>query len=422
MSSLLVQPLELGAHLHAQLGVEVRQRLVEQERLGLAHQRPAHGDALALAAGELRRPAREQLVEPQHGADLRDAPVDLGPGGLALAQPEGEVLVHRHVRVERVVLEDHGDVAVARRQMGDVLAGDRDRPRGRRLEPGDQAQRRGLAAARRPHEDHELAVGDVERQAVDRHGRAGELLGHVLEGHIGHGATPFLPGSLLDPGVGDGLDEPALGEQEDRQHGDLAHHGPGHEQVPLGHVRALEHRQAQLQGRVLGRGDDDQRPEEVVPRPHELDDRQGGQHRRRERQDDLEEDPEARGAVDARRLLELHGQRLEELAQQEDAEDAAEVGHDQAADAVDEPQVPHDEEGRDEHDLEGDHQRDQQQHEEQVAADEAQPREGVGGEAAEEEVAGHGGQRVQEAVEEEVPERQRVPGVHVVGEVQGARG
>src|SRR5665647_2290898 len=35
-----------------------------------------------------RRPAREQLVEPQHGADLRDAPVHLGPGGLALAQPD----------------------------------------------------------------------------------------------------------------------------------------------------------------------------------------------------------------------------------------------------------------------------------------------------------------------------------------------
>ena len=57
-----VQLLDLGAHLGAQLGVEVGQRLVEQEHLGIAHDRPAHGDALALAAGELRGAALEQSV------------------------------------------------------------------------------------------------------------------------------------------------------------------------------------------------------------------------------------------------------------------------------------------------------------------------------------------------------------------------
>ena len=41
-------------HLHTQRGVEVGERLVEQKRLGLAHDRPADRDALALAAGELR--------------------------------------------------------------------------------------------------------------------------------------------------------------------------------------------------------------------------------------------------------------------------------------------------------------------------------------------------------------------------------
>ena len=51
----LVQPLDLGAHVDPELGVEVGQRLVEQEDLRITHQRPAHRDALALAAGELRR-------------------------------------------------------------------------------------------------------------------------------------------------------------------------------------------------------------------------------------------------------------------------------------------------------------------------------------------------------------------------------
>ena len=54
VAELLVQPLDLDPELGAELGVEVGQRLVEQEDVDVAHQRPADGDALALAAGELR--------------------------------------------------------------------------------------------------------------------------------------------------------------------------------------------------------------------------------------------------------------------------------------------------------------------------------------------------------------------------------
>ena len=61
-AEVLVQLLDLGAHVDAQLGVEVRQRLVEQEHIRIAHDRAAHRDALALAAGELARLAVEQLA------------------------------------------------------------------------------------------------------------------------------------------------------------------------------------------------------------------------------------------------------------------------------------------------------------------------------------------------------------------------
>ena len=47
----LVQALELNAHLGPQLGVQVGQRFIEQEHLGLLHQCSADGDALTLAAG-----------------------------------------------------------------------------------------------------------------------------------------------------------------------------------------------------------------------------------------------------------------------------------------------------------------------------------------------------------------------------------
>jgi len=79
-----MQLLDLRAHLDAQLGVEVRERLVEQERDRLADQRPAHRDPLALAAGELDGLAAEQVAELQQVADpqtLYDRPVNLFVGG-----------------------------------------------------------------------------------------------------------------------------------------------------------------------------------------------------------------------------------------------------------------------------------------------------------------------------------------------------
>ena len=44
---------------------------------------------------------------------------------------------------------------------------DQDRAAADLLEPGDHAQQRRLAAARRADQDQELAVGDVEADAVD---------------------------------------------------------------------------------------------------------------------------------------------------------------------------------------------------------------------------------------------------------------
>ena len=72
-----MQPLDLDAQFRAQLGVEVGQRLVEQEHVDVAHQRTADGDALPLAAGELRGFSVEQRLDLQDFGGARDAPLDL---------------------------------------------------------------------------------------------------------------------------------------------------------------------------------------------------------------------------------------------------------------------------------------------------------------------------------------------------------
>ena len=84
-----LQRLDLDTHLHAQLGIEIGQRLVEEEDRRLAHDGPAHGDALALAAGKLARLAVEIGLELQHLRRLADALGDLRLGNAGDLQPVG---------------------------------------------------------------------------------------------------------------------------------------------------------------------------------------------------------------------------------------------------------------------------------------------------------------------------------------------
>ena len=78
-----MQLLDLEPHLGAQLGVEVGERLVEEEHADLLDQRPADGDALPLAARELRRLAVEQRLDLQELCRPGDALLDLGAVELA---------------------------------------------------------------------------------------------------------------------------------------------------------------------------------------------------------------------------------------------------------------------------------------------------------------------------------------------------
>ena len=137
-----MQLADFGAHLHAHLRVEVRQRLVEEERLRLADDRAADGHALALAAGQGLGLALEQGLDAEDVGRLAHAGIDLRLRVAAELQAERHVLVHRHVRVQGVVLEHHGDVAVLGRDVVDFLAVDVDGALADFLETGDHAEGR----------------------------------------------------------------------------------------------------------------------------------------------------------------------------------------------------------------------------------------------------------------------------------------
>ncbi len=73
-------------------------------------------------------------------------------------KPEGHVLGDVHVGVERVGLEDHGDVAVGGAHAVHRAALDGNIAGSDILEPRNHAQQRRLAAAGRADENEELAL------------------------------------------------------------------------------------------------------------------------------------------------------------------------------------------------------------------------------------------------------------------------
>jgi hypothetical protein len=108
-----------AARLAAHRGVQFRQRLVEQEHLGRAHDRPADRDAPALAARQLLGPALQVLREVQdlgRALDLLLAHrhVDLGE-----LERERHVVDHRHVRVHAGSMAE----LAHRERLVDVLGG-----------------------------------------------------------------------------------------------------------------------------------------------------------------------------------------------------------------------------------------------------------------------------------------------------------
>ena len=122
----VVQLLQLDAHLHAKFCVEIGQRLVEQEHLRLADDGAAERHALALPAGQLARLALEIILHAEDLGGRLHALADLGAVDFAHLQAESHVVVDAHMRIERVVLEHHGDVAIHRRQLVHHRVADQD--------------------------------------------------------------------------------------------------------------------------------------------------------------------------------------------------------------------------------------------------------------------------------------------------------
>ena len=99
------------------------------------------------------------------------------------------------MRVKRIVLEDHRNIAIGRIDVIDDSVADRDIAARDRLEPCHHAQQGGFAAAGRTDEDDELAVGNIEADALYRFDAAGIGLSDLVDVNACH----FFPRTIIFP-------------------------------------------------------------------------------------------------------------------------------------------------------------------------------------------------------------------------------
>ena len=178
--------LDVRAHLHPQLRVQVRQRLVHEEDGRLPDDGAAHRHALSLAAGKCARLAVEIRLQIEDASRLGDSSIDLRLRQLLDLERERDVAANGQVRVERVVLKDHRDVAVLGRQIVDSSIADAHEPSADLLQPGDHPERGRLAASRGSDQDDELPVGDFEIEPIDGERSVTVDLGDTVKDDASH--------------------------------------------------------------------------------------------------------------------------------------------------------------------------------------------------------------------------------------------
>ena len=85
------------------------------------------------------------------------------------------------MRIQGVVLEYHGEIAVLRRYIIGKTISDINVAGGHFFQAGDHSQCCGFSATARPDNHHELAIGNIQIEIVDRRNFAFENLGDIFQ-------------------------------------------------------------------------------------------------------------------------------------------------------------------------------------------------------------------------------------------------
>ena len=118
--------------------------------------------------------------------------LDFFLGGLAQLQAEGHVVINRHMGIQRVVLEHHGDVAILGRDVVYQFVADVQLAFGDFFQAGNHAQGGGLTAAGGADQNDKFLVFDIQAEIAYRGNAAGIYFVNVIKGYACHNKIPPL--------------------------------------------------------------------------------------------------------------------------------------------------------------------------------------------------------------------------------------
>jgi hypothetical protein len=140
---------QLGSNADSQLGIQVREGLVQQQHLGIHDQGSCQGDTLLLPAAEL---AGEALLETGETQELQGVRHALGcalAADTCQAQSVADVFGNAHVGEQGVILKDHRRFASMHGDVVHAAVADEDVAGVGLVKPSQHAQGGGFAAAGR---------------------------------------------------------------------------------------------------------------------------------------------------------------------------------------------------------------------------------------------------------------------------------
>ena len=161
-AELLIQLVDLGSHVSAELSIQVGERLVKQEDLRITDDSTAQRDTLSLTAGESLRLSVKILLDAEDTCSLAYAALDLFLRHFAELKTERHVVVYGHMGIKSIVLENHRDISVLGSDVVTKLVADVELALGDVLKTCYHTQGGGLTAAGRTYENDKLLILDLE--------------------------------------------------------------------------------------------------------------------------------------------------------------------------------------------------------------------------------------------------------------------
>ena len=153
----------------AKLGINGGQGLVQQQDLGMGDNGTGQGNPLLLTAGQtggILVFLAFQLHQFHRPADMIGNFIF---GHFLHFQSETNVLFHRHVGEQRVLLKDHADIALAGGNVGYILPVQDDGAFRDLLQAGQTPQKGGLAAAGGTQKGYQISFFNIQLDMVQDH-------------------------------------------------------------------------------------------------------------------------------------------------------------------------------------------------------------------------------------------------------------